>query len=172
MVNHAMVKQLEGIDWSRVELRPRECRRCSRSCLTRTEAMIHAPCVRRSRRTDLYACARCPATFRKVSHFQGHVAAVHLKERTFRCNHCGKRYSGLSSLVKHLKRIHYGSRCRQSGCRRRTFSCARLMQQHREQHERQQLQQQQAASNPAPAAAGDEAEGEGESAPCHPATKL
>ena len=53
-------------------------------------------------------CMICGKSFSKISHLKRHIHIIHYGCRDYKCESCGKSFTGASYLKKHIYIIHEG----------------------------------------------------------------
>lgn len=122
--------QLEGLDWSRVNLLKTKCGTCRKYFNTKSELKAHTPCGKKYRINDSGSGHKCPECNYRVSgifHLRLHLS-FHYDERTWKCNHCSYTCHTRGDLFSHLRNIHYSSSCPIHRCTKRFASRVTLKQ--------------------------------------------
>ena len=125
--SHVDLEHLKGIDWSELNLIDETCEDCEEQFTTKAKLLAHVPCFKQQHPDRLsssgkYQCLYCVHESCHVWDIASHIAAIHLKEFPFRCNHCGSRFSKKSQVFGHMRSHHYSFKCDFPGCREVFYS--------------------------------------------------
>jgi len=66
--------------------------------------------TKKSGETLVYLCRLCDYKSKRKHGTSRHVRAVHLKEKAFECDKCGRKYSDKRHLVTHLSKCEISSK--------------------------------------------------------------
>jgi hypothetical protein len=120
--------ELQDIDWQRINIKVRTCGKCKQSFDTKYELLVHTPCFQQSKYflydkksgQHEYKCQNCDYSSSKLSHLQYHMS--HHFSATYRCNHCMLTTDVDMHMFKHLRNVHYSSKCPGKGCTKKLTS--------------------------------------------------
>ena len=100
-----------------------ECGFCAKKYTSETTLKQH---VHNSHSQKLQQCQFCDKAFARKDHLAKHVQGVHVKERKYVCEHCGKSYTSQGALLQHVGKAHLEKKFECGKCGRRFATSIRL----------------------------------------------
>ncbi|KAH9634317.1 hypothetical protein HF086_011577 [Spodoptera exigua] len=78
---------------------------CFQVLKSKTSLYLHKQVVHKTENTE-HLCDHCGKSFANQSKLRSHVLALHSAQAAYKCNICGARFSWLSCLSRHTKKLH------------------------------------------------------------------
>lgn len=80
---------------------PFGCAKCSKFFVTEKKMLLHAACHRPAEQKKIHPCPKCDKKFTEARKVPIHIQKVHLGERPFVCEKCGKACTTSAALKQH-----------------------------------------------------------------------
>lgn len=80
---------------------PYVCDECPKCFVSEKKMLRHAACHRPVGQKKIHPCPECDRTFTRADNVQMHRRIVHIGERPFVCEECGKGYATKAALKEH-----------------------------------------------------------------------